>query len=66
VSGIEVHERFNELLRNLSFSEDFINEIVAEVTKGMTKTLKIRDKQLVVIKTQLAAAEKKIDNTEMN
>jgi dGTP triphosphohydrolase len=33
---------------------------------GMEKTLKIRDKQLVVIKTQLAAAEKKIDNTEMN
>jgi site-specific DNA recombinase len=66
VSGIEVHERFNDLLRNLSFPEDFINEIVAEVTEGMNKTLKIRDKQLVVIKTQLAAAEKKIDNTEMN
>jgi hypothetical protein len=44
----------------------FINEILAEVTKSMSKTLKIRDKQLVVIKTHLAAAEKKIDNTEMN
>ena len=32
----------------------------------MSKTFKIRDKQLVVIKTQLAAAEKTIENAEMN
>ncbi|MDB5152557.1 MAG: hypothetical protein JWR54_1308 [Mucilaginibacter sp.] len=44
----------------------FINEILAEVTESMRKTPKIRDKQLVVIKTHLAAAETKIDDTEMN
>jgi site-specific DNA recombinase len=66
ISGIILHDKFSELLRNLSFSQAFIDDIVEMVREGLNQMLIVRHKQLNVAKEQLTAVKKKIENTEEN
>ncbi len=64
ISGAMLHEKFEELLRNLSLSEDFVDKVVIKVREGLNKTLEIRNKQLKILNDQLVSIERKIESAD--
>lgn len=64
ISGIELHDKFEELLRYLSFTQGFINEVVSEVSKKVNTYLKSTAKRQKEIRMQLLAVDKKIENAD--
>lgn len=64
ISGIELHEKFDELLRHISFTEDFVNEVVQLVSEKVKTGLKSSDQRHKEIAMQLQAVEVKIENVE--
>lgn len=64
ISGIELHEKFDELLRHLSFTQDFIDEVVELVSGKAKVNLKLSDQRLKEIRIQLLAIDSKIESVE--
>nr|WP_068890438.1 recombinase family protein [Pedobacter panaciterrae] len=64
ISGAMIHERFDELLKHISFSQGFIDKLIIRVTTLAKETLNIRDKRHAILKNQLAALETKIEGAE--
>lgn len=64
IPGAMLHDKFDELLRNISFTQNYIDEIVTKVRNGLKSSLNIRDQQLKVVKEQLANVEARIESVE--
>jgi DNA invertase Pin-like site-specific DNA recombinase len=64
ISGAVLHEKFGKLLINLNFTQEAIDEIVADVKSGLSAMNEARNKELKVIIDQLARLEEKMDNAE--
>ena len=64
ISGIELHDKFDELLRHLSFTQEFIDEVVELVSGKAKENLKSNDQRLKEIRMQLLAIDAKIENVE--
>ena len=64
ISGILLHEQFNKLLINMSFSQELIDEIVADVKSGLNGMQSVRDKELADVDKQLGLLSEKKENAE--
>ena len=64
ISGIEVHNKFDELLRHLSFTKEFVDEVVQLVSEKVRTSLKSSDQRHKEIAMQLQAVDAKIESVE--
>jgi len=64
IPGAMLHDKFQELLKHLSFTQKDVEEIVSKVKEGLKGTLHIREKQLKVVKEQLVNVEARIESAE--
>lgn len=64
ISGIELHDKFDELLRHLSFTKEFVDEVVQLVSGKVKTSLKSSDQRYQEIRMQLQALDTKIESVE--
>ena len=64
ISGALVHQKFQELLKYISFSPEFLDKLIERVTSLAKTTLEVRDQRHKILATKLAAIETKIENIE--
>ncbi len=64
ISGKQLHEKFDELLGYLSFSQEFVSEVVELVSGKAIETLKSSDTRIKEINIALQAINVKIENLE--
>ena len=65
IPGELLHSKFNELLSNLSFSEEYVNAISKKVRDNFENTLIVRDHQVKTLKKQLQVVLNRIENAEI-
>ncbi len=61
---MELHEKFEELLRHISFTQAFVDEIVELVSGKVKEILKSNENRLKVLRQQLQGVEVMIANVE--
>jgi hypothetical protein len=64
ISGTLVHQKFQELLKYISFSPEFLDKLIERITSLAKTTLEVRDQRHKILATKLAAIETKIENIE--
>lgn len=64
ISGNLLHDKFKELIINLSFTRQQVEEITGHVKDGLKEALAIRAKELVIKQEQLVVAEKRLESLE--
>jgi len=64
IYGIELHEKFEELLRHLSFTSEFITEVVQLVSRKVKEILKSNENRLKELRQQLHGIEVMIVNVD--
>lgn len=64
ISGALVHQKFQELLKHISFTPEFLDKLIERVTSLAKNTLEVRDQRHKILATKLAAIEAKIENVE--
>ena len=64
ISRIELHDKFDELLRHLSFTKEFVDEVVQLVSEKVKTGLKSSHQRHHEIRMQLQAVDAKIEGAE--
>lgn len=64
ISGKEIHEKFELLLKHLSLSQDYIDQIVQKASDKASNALKISKDRETEIKQQLLGLSVKIESVE--
>jgi len=64
IPGMELHEKFEELLRHLSFTTEFVDDVVVLVSGKVKEILKSNENRVKVLRQQLQAIEVMIANIE--
>jgi site-specific DNA recombinase len=64
ISGQKLHDAFDELLKHLSFTQDYVNQLISRVTGFAKSTSQISDQRKKVLNSQLNAIDIKIENLE--
>jgi site-specific DNA recombinase len=64
ISGVTLHNQFNDMLRSLSFSQEQLTTIKALVSEKLKKSLNEKESKLKTKTSQLAEINKKIEKLE--
>jgi hypothetical protein len=64
ISGTLVHQKFQDLLKHISFTPEFLAKLIERVTSLAKETLEARDQRHKILAAKFAAIETKIENIE--